>query len=104
MRMIFSKLRNATMTAQSKLCPFVAVTITDEILYNNICAICDIAGFKPSSIAIRTGATKLLSAYEEGDAEEIKRIGQSSAFNHLDHVVIVFIFSNLYKRPCIPVL
>jgi hypothetical protein len=31
---------------------------------------------------------KLLSAYEEGDAEEIKRIGQSSAFNHLDHVVI----------------
>ncbi|RLM65257.1 gamma-soluble NSF attachment protein [Panicum miliaceum] len=33
-------------------------------------------------------ATKLLSAYEEGDAEEIKRIGQSSAFNHLDHVVI----------------
>ena len=54
MRMIFSKLRNATMTAQSKLCPFVAVTITDEILYNNSCAICDIAGFKPSSIAIRT--------------------------------------------------
>nr|CAB3488290.1 unnamed protein product [Digitaria exilis] len=33
-------------------------------------------------------AMKLLSAYEEGDAEEIKRIGQSSAFNHLDHVVI----------------
>ncbi|GJN08992.1 hypothetical protein PR202_ga26956 [Eleusine coracana subsp. coracana] len=33
-------------------------------------------------------ATKLLSAYEEGDAEEVKRIGQSSAFNHLDHVVI----------------
>lgn len=31
-------------------------------------------------------ATKLLSAYEEGDAEEIKRIAQSSAFNHLDHV------------------
>jgi uncharacterized membrane protein YvbJ len=35
--------------------------------------------------------TKLLSAYEEGDAEEIKRIAQSSAFNHLDHVVIIFI-------------
>ncbi|KAL6652019.1 hypothetical protein ACP70R_010944 [Stipagrostis hirtigluma subsp. patula] len=33
-------------------------------------------------------AMKLLSAYEEGDAEEIKRIAQSSAFNHLDHVVI----------------
>ncbi|GJN01741.1 hypothetical protein PR202_ga19031 [Eleusine coracana subsp. coracana] len=33
-------------------------------------------------------ATKLLSAYEEGDTEEVKRIGQSSAFNHLDHVVI----------------
>ncbi|XP_020400898.1 gamma-soluble NSF attachment protein [Zea mays] len=31
-------------------------------------------------------ATKLLSAYEEGDAEEIKHIAQSSAFNHLDHV------------------
>ncbi|PWZ17490.1 Gamma-soluble NSF attachment protein [Zea mays] len=31
-------------------------------------------------------ATKLLSAYEEGDAKEIKRIAQSSAFNHLDHV------------------
>ncbi|TKW06612.1 hypothetical protein SEVIR_7G251200v4 [Setaria viridis] len=33
-------------------------------------------------------AMKLLSAYEEGDAEEIKRLAQSSAFNHLDHVVI----------------
>ena len=27
-------------------------------------------------------ATKLLSAYEEGDAEEIKHIAQSSAFNY----------------------
>jgi hypothetical protein len=34
-----------------------------------------------------------LSAYEDGDAEEIKRIAQSSAFNHLDHVVIIFISS-----------
>lgn len=33
-------------------------------------------------------AMKLLSAYEEGDAEEIKRAAQSSAVNHLDHVVI----------------
>ncbi|KAL5214814.1 hypothetical protein ABZP36_003966 [Zizania latifolia] len=33
-------------------------------------------------------AMKLLSAYEEGDAEEIKRVAQSSAINHLDHVVI----------------
>ncbi|KAG8044590.1 hypothetical protein GUJ93_ZPchr0068g2941 [Zizania palustris] len=33
-------------------------------------------------------AMKLLSAYEEGDAEEIKRTAQSSAINHLDHVVI----------------
>ncbi|EMS65754.1 Gamma-soluble NSF attachment protein [Triticum urartu] len=33
-------------------------------------------------------AMKLLSAYEEGDAEEIKRAAQSSAINHLDHVVI----------------
>ncbi|KAG8043505.1 hypothetical protein GUJ93_ZPchr0458g22389 [Zizania palustris] len=31
-------------------------------------------------------AMKLLSAYEEGDAEEIKRTAQSSAINHLDHV------------------
>uniref|UniRef100_A0A804UA39 Gamma-soluble NSF attachment protein n=1 Tax=Zea mays TaxID=4577 RepID=A0A804UA39_MAIZE len=31
-------------------------------------------------------AMKLLSAYEEDDAKEIKRIAQSSAFNHLDHV------------------
>ena len=127
-RMIFSKLRNATMTAQSKLCTFVAVTITGEIFYNNICAILPSAmfGFSIKSWSVREiftlfflflpycrvqaflnsdqnrCATKLLSAYEEGDAEEIKRIGQSSAFNHLDHVVIVFII--LYKRPCIPVL
>ncbi|KAM3389802.1 hypothetical protein ACQJBY_011766 [Aegilops geniculata] len=33
-------------------------------------------------------AMKLLSAYEEGDAEEIKRAAQSSAINHLDHVVL----------------
>jgi hypothetical protein len=30
---------------------------------------------------------KLLAAYEEGDAEEIKRAAQSSTINHLDHVV-----------------
>ncbi|KAH7654409.1 NSF attachment protein [Dioscorea alata] len=33
-------------------------------------------------------ATKLLSAYEDGDAEEIKRIGQSSTISNLDHVII----------------
>uniref|UniRef100_A0A0E0PE50 Gamma-soluble NSF attachment protein n=1 Tax=Oryza rufipogon TaxID=4529 RepID=A0A0E0PE50_ORYRU len=33
-------------------------------------------------------AMKLLSAYEEGDAEGIKQAAQSSAIKHLDHVVI----------------
>ncbi|KAI4299849.1 hypothetical protein L6164_033271 [Bauhinia variegata] len=33
-------------------------------------------------------ASKLLAAYAEGDIEEIKRIGQSSAISHLDHVII----------------
>lgn len=34
-------------------------------------------------------ATKLIAAYEEGDADEIKRVGQSSTISHLDHVVIL---------------
>jgi hypothetical protein len=34
---------------------------------------------------------KLLAAYEEGDAEEIKRAAQSSTINHLDHVVCLLI-------------
>uniref|UniRef100_A0A804RDS3 Gamma-soluble NSF attachment protein n=1 Tax=Zea mays TaxID=4577 RepID=A0A804RDS3_MAIZE len=46
-------------------------------------------------------ATKLLSAYEEGDAEEIKHIAQSSAFNHLDHVAksqfLEVLFINLWS-------
>lgn len=33
-------------------------------------------------------AIKLLSAYEEGDAEEIKRVAQSSSTSHLDHTII----------------
>jgi len=33
-------------------------------------------------------AMKLLSAYEEGDAEEIKRAANSSTIKHLDHSVI----------------
>jgi len=33
-------------------------------------------------------ASKLLSAYEEGDAEEIKRVAQSSTISHLDHAII----------------
>lgn len=32
-------------------------------------------------------ASKLFSAYEEGDVEEIKRLAQSSPITHLDHVV-----------------
>lgn len=33
-------------------------------------------------------ATKLLSAYREGDTEEIERIARSSAISHLDSTVI----------------
>ena len=33
-------------------------------------------------------ASKLLSAYTEGDVEEIKRLAQSSAVSHLDHMVM----------------
>ncbi|CAN0920221.1 Gamma-soluble NSF attachment protein [Linum grandiflorum] len=33
-------------------------------------------------------ASKLLSAYSEGDVEEIKRVGQCSTISHLDHVII----------------
>ncbi|KAG0478024.1 hypothetical protein HPP92_012743 [Vanilla planifolia] len=33
-------------------------------------------------------ASKLLSAYREGDAEEIKRAAQSNAISHLDHAII----------------
>ncbi|KAL2938249.1 Gamma-soluble NSF attachment protein [Bienertia sinuspersici] len=33
-------------------------------------------------------ASKLISAYREGDIEEIKRIGQSSNISSLDHVII----------------
>ncbi|XP_010941574.1 gamma-soluble NSF attachment protein [Elaeis guineensis] len=33
-------------------------------------------------------ASKLFSAYEEGDAEEIKRVAKSSTISNLDHVII----------------
>ncbi|KAG2689570.1 hypothetical protein I3843_09G144300 [Carya illinoinensis] len=33
-------------------------------------------------------ASKLLSAYSEGDIEEIKRLAQSSTISNLDHVII----------------
>lgn len=33
-------------------------------------------------------ATKLISAYNEGDVEEIKRVAQSSTISNLDHVII----------------
>lgn len=33
-------------------------------------------------------ATKLISAYTEGDVEEIKRVAQSSTISNLDHVII----------------
>jgi hypothetical protein len=36
-------------------------------------------------------ASKLLSAYSEGDIEEIKRLAQSSAVSNLDHVVRISI-------------
>ncbi|KAI3881159.1 hypothetical protein MKW92_023398 [Papaver armeniacum] len=33
-------------------------------------------------------ASKLLSAYGEGDVEEIKRVAQSSTVTHLDHMIV----------------
>ncbi|KAA3478573.1 gamma-soluble NSF attachment protein-like isoform X2 [Gossypium australe] len=33
-------------------------------------------------------ASKLLSAYTEGDVEEIKRVAQSSTISNLDNVII----------------
>lgn len=45
-----------------------------------------ITGF-PSSDQNRC-ASKLLTAYTEGDVEEIKRLGQSSTVSNLDHVII----------------
>lgn len=33
-------------------------------------------------------ASKLLSAYQEGDIEEIKRLAQTSTISHLDHMII----------------
>lgn len=46
-------------------------------------------------------ASKLFSAYTEGDVEEIKRLSQSSTVNNLDHMVIYilfasFVYLNLY--------
>jgi hypothetical protein len=38
-------------------------------------------------------ASKLLSAYTEGDIEEIKRLAQSNTVSNLDHVVnLILIF------------
>lgn len=50
-------------------------------------------------------ASKLISAYTEGDVEEIKRVSQSSAISHLDHVVNVlfhsaFTFQLTWKVDC----
>lgn len=33
-------------------------------------------------------ASKLFSAYTEGDVEEVQKVAQSSTINHLDHVII----------------
>ncbi|RVX04810.1 Gamma-soluble NSF attachment protein [Vitis vinifera] len=33
-------------------------------------------------------ASKLLSAYADGDIEEIKRVAQSSTISNLDHMII----------------
>lgn len=40
-------------------------------------------------------ATKFLSAYAEGDVEEIKRVAQSSTITHLDHVVSSYVLHTL---------
>lgn len=39
-------------------------------------------------------AGKLLSAYTEGDIEEIKRLAQSGAVSHLDHMVMHMLASS----------
>ncbi|GER40975.1 gamma-soluble NSF attachment protein [Striga asiatica] len=47
---------------------------------------CQVEGFFNSEQ--NRAATKLLSAYTDGDAEEIKRAAQSSIISNLDHVII----------------
>lgn len=39
-------------------------------------------------------ASKLLSAYTDGDVEEIKRVAQSNIISNLDHVVSLLILSD----------
>lgn len=43
-------------------------------------------------------ASKLLSAYTEGDIEEIKRLAQSSAVSHLDHMVMHMLATSSVHR------
>lgn len=67
----------ATMICQSKLC--IGGRLLVLFWY--------IAGFEASWI---------VTTYEEGDAEEIKRASQSSDVNHLDHVLLLI---SLIKTP-----
>lgn len=41
-------------------------------------------------------ASKLLSAYTEGDVEEIKRVAQSSTISNLDNVVTFLLFAPFF--------
>ncbi|XP_008812100.1 gamma-soluble NSF attachment protein-like isoform X3 [Phoenix dactylifera] len=43
-------------------------------------------------------ASKLLSAYEEGDAEEIKHVAKSSTISNLDHVPLPTYMCNTLRR------
>jgi len=44
-------------------------------------------------------ASKLLSAYEEGDIEEIKRVAQLSPISHLDHMVSLLYQFSIQSPP-----
>lgn len=51
----------------------------------NACGVCRIDAFLKSDH--NRCASKFLSAYTDGDVDEIKKIAQSSAVSHLDHAV-----------------
>lgn len=54
-----------------------------EKCYNDCCQIDAFLGSDQSR-----SASKLVSAYAEGDVEEIKRVAQSSTISNLDHMII----------------
>jgi hypothetical protein len=54
------------------------------------CGVCRIDAFLKSDHSRCAG--KFLSAYTDGDVDEIKKIAQSSAVSHLDHAVSNFAY------------